>query len=457
VVTLPFVLLLIDFWPLKRFSRSGDTPAEGRRRFGMIRLEPVIEKIPLLVLSLVVSAGTLWAVRHEQGLVTLDVIPMGTRISHALVSYVDYLGKLFWPINLSVFYPHPLVVPLWKTVLSALLLVLITAGCLIQRRQRPYLLMGWLWYLGVLFPVIGIFQAGHQAMADRYTYLPFIGIFIMITWGGAACLESLRRGKLMMGAASLTVTVFLGLCTWVQLQYWEDSVRLFRRALEVTSRNWVAHNNLGAALLKGGKVQEAMHHFQEILKIKPDCNYAYNNVGLALTSEGRNSEAQSFYLEALCYRPNFVEAYNNIGVALSRQDRYEEALAYLRKALHFRPLYPEALNNIGYVLARQGRYVEAIGYFNEALRLKPDYPEALNNLGSALAQAGRTDEGIKRFREALLIDPGDAMTHNNLGIALSNLGCYETAARHFQEVLRIDPRHEEARKNLEYVQRKMRP
>ncbi len=389
VVTLPFVLLLIDFWPLRRSAGIDGISAEGPHRFRRTVWRLIIEKIPLFILSFVVSAVTLWAVRHEHGLVPLDLIPMGTRISHALVSYVDYLGKLFWPVELSVFYPHPMVVPLWKTIWCALMLVLITASCLIQRNQRPYLLMGWLWYLGVLFPVIGILQAGHQAMADRYAYLPFIGIFIMITWGGTAYLESLRRGKSIMVTVALSAIVFFSLCTWVQVQYWQDSVRLFRRALEVTSGNWVAHNNLGSALLKGGRLQEAMYHFQEALKIKP--------AG-----------------------------------------------------------YPEALNNVGYVLAKQGRYEEAIDYFNQALRLKPDYKEAINNLGSALSQAGRIDEGIKRFREALLIDPEDAMTHNNMGIALSNLGRYETAARHFQEALRIERGLEEARKNLEYVQRKMR-
>ncbi len=458
VVTLPFVLILIDFWPLKRIGYDPGNigkAAWGGLPFKIVRQGLLVEKIPLFLMSLVMSGGTIWAVSHEQGLASLNVVSLGTRIAHALVSYVVYLGKLLWPVNLSVFYPHPMHVPLWQSLVCALLLGLITWICIFWCRSKPYLLVGWLWYLGVLFPVIGILQAGHQAMADRYAYLPFIGVFIMIVWGGAAFLKRFQRGKLLTGSVALTLVLFFSLCARYQLHFWDNSVLLFSRALEVTERNWVAHNNLGAALLKEGKIPAAIRHFEEVLRIKPDYTYAHNNMGLALTSQGSTMEAQSFYLEALRYRPNFVEAYNNIGVALTDQGKYEEAGSYFRRALHFRPHYPEALNNLGYVHARQGRYEEAIRYFDEALRLKPDYVAALNNAGSALSQSGRTREGIERFSRALRIAPDDVMAHNNIGIALANLGRYEAAARHFQEILRIDPHHDEARKNLAYVKSKI--
>jgi len=458
VVTLPFVLLLMDFWPLQRIGVvAGEAGQPSRRplRFTMGRRGLVMEKVPLLLLSFAVSGGTIWAVNREEGLASLDVISLGTRLAHALVSYVVYLGKLLWPVKLAVFYPHPMQVPLWQGLAAAVFLGVLTCACLAQLRRKPYLIVGWLWYLGVLFPVIGILQAGHQAMADRYAYLPFIGVFIMIVWGGAAFLNQFPWGKMCPGAAALVLIVFFALCTRYQLSYWDNSIRLFSRALAVTERNWVAHNNLGAALLKEGKIQAAIQHFEAVLRIKPDYTYAHNNMGLALTSQGSTAEAQSFYLEALRYRPNFVEAYNNIGVALTDREQYEEAVTYFRKALHYRPHYPEALNNLGYVHARQGRYSEAIRFFDDALRLKPDYVAAWNNAGSALAQSGRTEEGIERFRRALLIAPDDVMAHNNMGIALANLGRYEAAGRHFQEVVKIDPHHAEARKNLAYVRSKI--
>jgi len=456
LVTLPCVLLLMDVWPLKRYhSNDGIGKTNLLDKVAWRRL--LIEKAPLFFLSVVISALTLLAVSHEQGLPSLDVIPPVNRFAHALVSYVVYLGKFVWPTNLSVFYPHPIVTPIWQAIVAGLFLLLTSWFCLWKWQQRPFLITGWLWFLGVLFPVIGIVQAGHQAFADRYVYLPYIGLYIITAWGVPVAFARFKYRKTLLKITAVFILLAFASCAWLQLRFWQNSIYLFERAISVTSRNWVAHNNLGEALLKEGRISDAIHHFQAVLKIRPDYKYAHNNLGLAFTSKGRTSEAETFYLEALRYSPNFAEAHNNIGVALSKQGRYKEAVQSIQKALYYRPVYPEALNNLGFIMAMQNRFNDAIVLFNQALRLKPDYADALINAGSALAQLGRTDEAIKSFQQALQIVPDDAMAHNNLGIALTNKGRYPEAAAQFQEAIGINPSFEEARKNFYHVQRKMKP
>jgi len=443
LVTLPFVLLLMDFWPLRRWDRD-----EHRSSLRVL----IIEKVPFFALAAAVSAVTIWASQDREVTVSLSTLPLLTRLGHALISYVVYLWKFFWPIHLAVFYPHPLTAPLWQAVAGGVLISVMTVAAISWRLRRPYLLMGWLWYLGTLVPVIGVIQVGWQAMADRYAYVPFVGLFICVAWGVPELVAPLRRGRQLLLAGAIISLVYFGSVTSFQIQFWRDSTTLFSRALETTRGNWVALNNLGAALLAKGRVQEAMTYFREVLRLKPDYPYAHNNMALALAHGGRFEEARGFYLEALRYRMNYVEAHNNLALALAHLGRYEEAMDHLDEALRRRPYYPEAWNNKGYLYALQGRHGEAIPCFERALAFRGDYPDALNNLGASLAKEGRVAEATERFQQVLSIAPDDVTALNNLGIALFNLGRYQEARRQFEEVLKIDPGHGEAKRNLAHIQ-----
>jgi Flp pilus assembly protein TadD len=419
LVTLPFVLLLLDYWPLRRWrpaaAASDDgTPPQPAIPVGRL----LLEKLPLLVLSAASSAVTVWAQQHGRAFQELADLPLPARLSNALVSYVDYLRQTIWPSDLAVLYPHPGAnLPAWQVAGAAFLVLAVTALALWGGRRWPYLLVGWLWYVGTLVPVLGLVQVGLQARADRYTYVPLIGIFLLLSWGLTDLARRWRCREVLACAAGLALICFMAI-TWAQARYWNDSVTLWHHTLEVTEGNYVAHNNLGEILTEQGKAAESSQHFREALRIRPDCPEAHNNLGIALVNQGEAAEAIRHLREAVRLKPTDSEAHNNLGIALVNQGEAAEATRHFREAVRLKPGNTSAHNNLGGILLNQGQTTEAARYFRESLRLKPDNPQAHNNLGIALYRQGKRAEAIQHFREAVRLSPEFRQATHNLRIAL---------------------------------------
>jgi tetratricopeptide (TPR) repeat protein len=435
LVTLPVVLLLLDYWPLQRVEPAG-------------RL--VLEKMPLLALS---AASCIVTVLAQTGAIqSAESFSPPLRFANALVTCMVYLGQMVWPAGLAVFYPHPLNrLPAWEVVLAGMLLAGLSAVALGRRRKEPWLLIGWCWYLVMLLPAVGIIQVGKQAHADRYTYLPQIGIYVAVTWLVAEWrLRWLHHGSfrvalwgLMMGVLAL-----LMVCAWQQTAYWQNSETLWTHTLSCTTDNEMAHNNLGNDLLQKGRVDDAISQYQMALQIKPNYAEAHNNLGNALPQKGRVDDAISQCQMALQIKPDYAEAHNNLGNALLQKGSVDDAISQYQTALQIRPDYVEAHNNLGNAFLQKGSVAEAISQFQQALQIKPDYAEACNNLGNALFQKGRMDEAIAHYQQAAQIKPGFAEARNNLGSVLSQKGRTDEAITQFQQALQIKPAFAEAHNNL---------
>ena len=433
VVTLPFVLLLLDIWPLRQPFRSA------------LRV-----KIPILVLSAASAVATYLVQRSSGAVREVGHFPLGLRMENAVVSYAAYIVRMFWPERLAVFYPYPQQLPVWQIALSALLLTGITIIVVRERRSRPYLAVGWLWYLGTLVPVIGLIQVGSQARADRYMYLPMVGLGIMLVWGLTEVLK-----KRVAISAAVVASLACAVLAEAQIQYWRNSETLFRHALDVTNGNYLAHHNLGVALADDGRFDEAIHHYQAALQIEPDAANVQTDYGNALAKSGRIPEAIAHYRAALRTLPDSPITHNDLANALAENaETMPEAISEYQAALRLKPDYEKARNNLAKVqsraaeiqynlgvdLAKSSKPEAAIPYFEEALRLKPDYVDAHNNLGVVLAGAGRVQAAISHFEAALRIDPNSADAHVNLGIALSGIpGRMPEAIRHLEAALRVKP------------------
>jgi tetratricopeptide (TPR) repeat protein len=389
VVTLPCVLLLLDYWPLERWKQ--------KRLRGLVG-----EKTPFFLLAAIMSAATYVIQKNvgEMSVLTSFSLSFGARLGNALVSYGRYLGKLFWPVDLCALYLHPGHWPTQKILFAGLLVLGLSILGFVMRRQQPYLLMGWLWYLGTLVPAIGLVQVGGQSMADRYTYIPSIGILIALVWGTCQMPRRWHYQSLGLGTAGGALTlVCIGL-TRHQIGYWKDDVSVWQQAVAVTEKSHDPQNRLG---LSQGRLAEEI---------------PYYNLGAGLNLQRRFDEAIGCYQKALEINPNFAEAHNNLGTTLNSQGRLDEAIGCFQKALKINPYFAEAHNNLGTALYSQGRLDEAIREFQEVLRLKPDRAETHCNLGFVLGKQGRLDEAIREFQEALRLKPDYATAHNNLILAL---------------------------------------
>lgn len=350
VVTLPFVLLLLDYWPLGRIRMATGGAGDG----GMKVSQLVREKIPLFLMSFG-SCGVTYVVQKAGGAVSsASGIPFGFRVANAAVSYAGYLGKTVWPGSLAVFYPHQwgaqVDIPAMKIAGAVLLIVSLTILTLRWAFCFPYLVTGWFWYLGTLVPVIGLVQVGTQAMADRYTYIPLIGIFIMFAWWVPHVLREWRFRSISLGTAGVGVLLGLLLLSWHQTSYWRGGIPLFEHALEVTYRNWVAHFCLGTALAREGKIEEGVEHYKEALRIKPDYYEASYNLANARKKQGRIEEAVAQYYETLRINPNVFGAHNNLGIILAERGMTEQATFHFREALRIRPGDEVASGNLNTAL-----------------------------------------------------------------------------------------------------------
>jgi Flp pilus assembly protein TadD len=456
LVTLPFVLLLVDYWPLGRVQfgewsghhRSNTHKSKDTGDQRSIALRLVLEKAPFFVLAGVSSFLTFLAQQKAGAVASSEIRPFSMRIANALVSYVSYIGKMIWPHRLAVFYPYPEVLPLWQVAGAALLLGCVSFLVILAARRRAYLMVGWLWYLGTLVPVIGLVQVGEQAMADRYTYVPLIGLFIIIAMGVPDILSGWRHRRIVMAIPAGLLLSILMIVTWLQLRYWQNGVTLFEHSLEVTANNSLIQTSLGVALADQGKTQEAIVHYSEALRIKPDYAEAHYNLGATLAQQGKNQEAIAHFTKALQIKPDYTDAHNNLGVALADQGKAQEATGHYAEALRIDPNNAYAHHNLGLILARQGKNQEAIVHYAEALRIEPGYAEAYNSLGIILGRQGKTQEAIACYTEGLRIKPDHAGIHYNLGVILAQQGRNQEAIGHFTEALRIKPDYAEVYSNL---------
>jgi len=437
LVTLPFVLLLLDYWPLGRLGPPQSTGQEDETSLPrpdrpLVRL--VVEKIPLFVLAAASCMVTLAA--QCDAMRSLELVSPAGRITNAAVAYVTYLGKMFCPTGLAVPYLLPKgPPPVWEVVSAVTVILAISTAAFAARRKCPYLLFGWFWYLGTLAPVIGLVQVGDQAMADRYTYLTQIGLYTTIASGAthlAGCWPDLRW---LFAAVSALIVAGLMVCAWQQTQRWRDSTTLFTHTLDCTSQNYIAHNNLGLALARRGEVDEAIVQYRKALEFEPDYVVAHINLGTALASHGRFDEAIAHCRRALEIQPDYVEAHNNLGNALAGCGRVDEAIGHYRKVLEVKPDDAVTHYNLGNAFADCGRVNEAIAHYRKALEIEPEYVGAHNNLGLALAGRGQVDEAIGHYRKALEIKPDDLVAHYNLGVALARRGEVDEAIAHYQKAL----------------------
>ncbi|MGP8021123.1 MAG: tetratricopeptide repeat protein, partial [Limisphaerales bacterium] len=437
LVTMPFVLLLLDYWPLNRFGAAANGYAISRKL--------IIEKIPFIVFSIAICVVTVLVQQPDKE------ISLFLRVSNTLVSCVAYCGQMFYPVGLALLYPFPINgVPVGEVILALLLLVAVTVIAFCGRQKRPYFLMGWLWYLGMLVPVIGLVQVGSQARADRYTYLPQIGLYILLTWTVIELTASWRSRRWVLGVGAMTVLAVLITCASAQTAYWCDSESLWTHTLACTPDNSTAHNKLGNAFLKQGRMEEAMVHYQQALAISPD-EETYDNLGYVYLQQGKTGDATVQFQKALEINPNYTEAYYNLGNALLQQGNVEEAVACYQKALKINPDDAKVYNNLGSIFRQQGRPEEAIAQVQKALEINPNYAEVHNNLGVVFTQQGRREEAISQFQKALTIEPDYAEAHYNLGNALFQQGNVEEAIAQFQKALEIKPDYVAVQNNMAWV------
>ena len=422
LVTLPFVLLVLDYWPLRRIGRQ---TSDVRRQLFV----PVLEKIPLVALSAVSSVVTFLAQKSAVG--WAQDLPIATRINNAVVSYVAYIWQMLWPARLAVFYPHPENrLPLWEIIFSFLLLICITAAAIALRKQRPYLITGWLWYLGMLVPVIGLVQVGWQGRADRYTYLPQIGLYIAATWGTADLTALYRHQRTILSTAAIFIIGSLSLCAWVQTTYWRNSETLFRHALAVTTNNDVAENNLGIVFLGQGKVDEAISMLQAAVELRPDNSPAHENLAKALLQKGRVSEAIIHYRKLLELQPDNIEVHNIVGTVLTQQGRVREGVEEWQKVLTIQPDNGNAMSNLAWVFAtspddslRDG--AQAVQLAEQALHISARrIPLLFRTLAAAYAESGRFSEAIQTAQQGFEL----ANAQGNSGLATElqgNISLYQ--------------------------------
>ena len=425
LITFPFTLWLLDLWPLRR--------AQWPRT--------VWEKVPLIVLSAGASVVT-YLVQGSAGF--MWAMPFSTRIENAFISYITYIGQMFWPTGLAVYYPYPPSIPPWQAAAAFTVLLLISVLVIRAWRTRPYLAVGWFWYLGTLVPVIGFVQVGSQAHADRYMYIPMVGLLMMLAWSAADVAGKWPVTKSALVAAAV---VSCGVClvlAWKEAAYWRNSETLFQRAIEVTQDNPVAENNLGMHLMTVQRNADAIFHFERALRINPDYTDAHNNLGSVLSQiPDRAADAIRQYEAALRLKPDSVEAHNGLGAVMARRGDCATAIPHFEAALHFQPDHAGATYNLGSCEMAVGNYVAAVPYFEAAIRANADFAEAHFSLAGSLSKIpGRVPDAIKEYETALQLRPNEGLVrvvHAKLGMLLADQGRNKEAIAHLEEVQRIHP------------------
>ncbi len=447
VVTLPFVLLLVDVWPLKRvrFTRADAT----------VWRRVALEKLPLLALALCTSIATVIVQQRVGAMASFDVLPWRLRAANATVAYVEYVWKTIWPTDLAAFYPYH-VYATWQVLCAALLIVGTSALVIRARHERPYLLVGWFWYLITLAPVIGLLQAGEQRIADRFMYVPMIGLLTVVSWGVFDLVERWGGAVRWVPMAASAVVVASAITARAQVEHWTDSVTLWEHATRATPDSYIAFENLGQALRERGQLEEAAANYQRALALAPAGSPAYqaviyNSLGLVVTRQGRGDVAIAHFVAAARLNPQFAEAQSNLGNALAASNRLSEAVEHYRAAVSIKPDFTEALVGLGSALVSQNKAEEAVAAYNDALRMDPRLAQAHNGLGAALAMQGQDDRALTEYAEALRLKPDLPTAHLNIAVLQIKQGRMAEARQHLETALAVDPTYEPARQVLARV------
>jgi tetratricopeptide (TPR) repeat protein len=481
LVTLPLVMLLLDYWPLRRFEEkksapdtrvevkapavagkrkgksekgravrgavkaaepSAKTEQRGERKYDWALIRFLLrEKIPFFVLT-VPSSIVAFIVQQEGGAVsTIEGLPLGVRLANAFVTYILYIGKMIWPSNLAVFYPHPGLWPLWQVGGAVLLLLVVTLLVIRGAKRFPYLPVGWLWYVGTLVPVIGLVQVGSQARADRYTYIPLIGLFLIVAWGVPELLRGWRYRKAALGLSAALSLSCLSVVTWIQVGYWQNNFTLFEHTLKVTDRNVIAYNNRGNDHLSLGNYRQAIEDYNKAIEFNPKSPEAYNNRAAAYQNLRNYKQAIEDYSKAIELNPKYAEAYNNRGGAYGILGNYRQAIEDCTKAIELNPKYAEAYNNRGNAHGGLGQYRQAIEDYTKAIELNPGLAEAYNNRGSAYGILGNYKQAIEDCSKAIELNPKHAGAYNSRGNAYGSLGNYKQAIEDFSKAIEFNPKY----------------
>jgi tetratricopeptide (TPR) repeat protein len=489
LVTLPFVLLLIDYWPLNRtaINTQNENQAEIQvpLKIGKAKLSfLILEKIPLFILTVISICVTLYTQHNVKAVVNLDSLPILKRINNAIVSYGLYIKKMFWPIDLSVFYPQ-YNIGIWKLLLASSFLIFLSAMVIRYYRKHPYLLVGWFWFLGTLVPVIGLVQVGAQSMADRYAYVPFIGLFIMLVWYLADIVKRNAYIKFSLILTSFVVISVLSVLSWQRCQLWGDQLALwndvlknhkvalaynfrglayvdkgqyslaladYNLAIERDQKFAEALNNRAILYFTIGQYNNALKDYNQAVNLKPQFADAYYNRGMLYLEIHQLNAAVADFTEAINIEPDMADYFNNRGVALRLKGEYEKSFADFNQALKLKQNFAEAYFNKGLIYHLHKQYFPAIANFTEALRIKPAYVDANFTRGIAFASIGKYDQAIEDFSYVLQVDSKHIPALKNLGIVLKNMKRYEESSVQFQKCIQINPDDNEALKYLKEIE-----
>ncbi len=435
IVTLPFALLLLDFWPLGRW-----------KTIPFRRL--ILEKLPLLILAAAASVITLIAQQRGGAVSSLELIPLGLRLQNAAISYVIYVLKFLWPTNVSIIYPFYETLPPWQVAGAISVLIAISILTLLETRRRPYLAAGWLWFLGTLVPVIGFIQVGAQSRADRYTYIPFIGLSVILAWGLEEISNLSNWAKPAVIAIAIAACLSWFTATFIDVGYWRNTIAIFEHAIEVTNNNSIAQARLAQGLLFDGRVTEAIPHLEESLRSNPNDPEPHVLLGEALSRSDKLADAAAQFQAAVQLRPSDADAQEGLGMVLTDLGRIAEARPHLLEAIRLRPGDPDSHYNLGRLYGLSGQADQAIAQFAETVRLKPNDAAAHYNLATALAVAGRIDPACDEFRAAMRLKPDYMEAHLSLARLFASLDRCKEAVVELREALRLEPDSADARELL---------
>lgn len=458
LVTLPLVLLLLDYWPLGRFKKLNAGPRFFYARNSLLYL--TYEKTPLFLLAAASCIITFFAQKAGGAVGSLNMLPFNTRIANALVSYVDYIFKMFWPFNLGVFYPHPKLLPLWQVVGAVFFIVAISLLAVQNLKTRPHLFVGWFWYLITLIPVIGLVQVGRQAMADRYTYIPLIGLFIVVVWEGGRCAikwcpniwaeknQQTTCDNVILAITSVSILAFFSVVTWFQVQYWRDSTKLYEHTLDVAGSSYVIHYNLANTYFHQKKYEKAIDHFKKALEIDSQSQDAMNNLGLAFSRSNRLDEAMNYFSHAIRLDPKFFAPHNNMGNLLVTQGKLDQAIDHYLDALEIDPKNPDVHNNLGLALIRQGKIDDAIFHFQKALEIYPEFPSAKRNLARTSTIKHKLDQAVYNMQQALSPVVENLMPYSKIERLIESKKELDKAIDFYQMALSTQPGYSKDALNL---------
>ena len=462
LVTLPFVLLLLDFWPLGRLHVGQKLPDSHPAPTRCAATFVLLEKLPLLCLSAASCVITVWSQSHIGAIGKLQVVPISLRLANASVAYVTYLAKMAWPMNLACFYPHPAYLPRdglpslnAAAIAAVLLLALVTCLVIVIVRPRPYLAVGWFWYMGTLIPVIGLVQQGPQSMADRFAYLPLLGLYVVIAWGAADLVQLQPRVRLMALWAGIAVLGALTMVAWLQVGFWRNSLVLYNHAICATRHNFLMHNNRGIVLAESGKNDLALHDFSKSIEHFSGYPDAYNNRGLVYRQLKQKELALKDFAKAIELLPRNADAYNNRGLVYRQWGDQELALEAYSRAIKIKPSYAEAYYNRANIHKQLDNHAQALDDYRRAVELKWNFPQAYINRGNLRQALGQHELALDDYSKAIRLYPHFAMAYYNRGDAYYESGKYKRALNDFARAIFLKPDFADAQEYFKRTQARL--